>query len=250
MFRGLYTSAAGMVAGLKRQEAVTHNLANMQTIGFKSDQTTLTDFPSLLLSRINDQKVAAEVGRLGTGVTLSALKTDFRDGPLKLTDNPFDLALMGDGFFQVSAPDGIRYTRDGRFHANADGILTTAENYPVLGENGSIKIPTGDFIITPMGEIFIEGEYIDRLSLVKFENVVDDLLKDDQTNFLSKGAGPQLLLPQETTLYQGYLEESNVEVAKVVAEMSSILRAYQASQRLIQFQDQINGRTVSEIGRI
>jgi flagellar basal-body rod protein FlgG len=222
----------------------------MQTIGFKSDQTTLTDFPSLLLSRIYDQKADSEVGRLGTGVALSTLKTDFRDGPLKLTDNPFDLALTGHGFFQIQSADGIRYTRDGRFHASADGFLTTADGFPVLGENGSINLPSGQLAITPTGEVFVEGNFIDRLSLVKFENIVDDLIKDGQTSFLSRGADPQPLLPEETTLYQGYLEESNVEVTQVVAEMSSVLRAYQASQRLVQFQDQINGRTVSEIGRV
>jgi flagellar basal-body rod protein FlgG len=249
MFRGLYTSAAGMLAGLKRQEAITHNLANMQTVGYKSDRAILTDFPSLLLKRIYEQNIGPEVGRVGTGVTLSTLTTDFSDGPLRLTDHPFDLALVGDGFFQVQSTEGIRYTRDGRFHRSVDGLLVTADGLPVLGNNGAINLPQGQLNITPKGELFIDENYIDQLNLVYFDNPTD-LVKDGQTNFLSRGANPQPLPLEQANVYQGYLEQANVEVAQVVAEMSSVLRTYEANQRLVQFQDQINSRTVSEIGRV
>jgi flagellar basal-body rod protein FlgG len=249
MFRGLYTAASGMLVGLKRQEAIAHNLANMQTVGFKSDQAILADFPSLLLTRMHDEKIGPGVGRVGTGVTLSAITTNFRDGPLKLTDHPFDLALVGDGFFQVQTADSVRYTRDGRFHRNAEGQLVTADKFSVLGENGPINLPAGELVVSSSGEIFVGGSFIDRLSLVRFDNLTD-LIKDGQTNFLSRGAEPQLLPLDNTNIYQGYLEEANVEEAQVIAEMSSVLRAYEANQRMVQFQDQINGRTVSEIGRV
>jgi flagellar basal-body rod protein FlgG len=143
----------------------------------------------------------------------------------------------------------VRYTRDGRFHRNAEGQLVTADKFSVLGENGPINLPAGELVVSSSGEIFVGGSFIDRLSLVRFDNLTD-LIKDGQTNFLSRGAEPQLLPLDNTNIYQGYLEEANVEEAQVIAEMSSVLRAYEANQRMVQFQDQINGRTVSEIGRV
>lgn len=249
MIRGLYTSAAGMLSNLFRHETIIHNLANLRTVGYKADRATVTDFPSLLLTRINGDDPGPEIGRAGTGISLAALTTTFSEGPLKLTDHPFDFAIGGDGFFRIQTPDGVRYTRDGRFHRDVDGRFITAEGYPVLGANGPITLPEGPLTATPNGQLFVNDTFVDQLSLARFDDPAA-IVKAGETNFASRGAEPQLMAANEMQVHQGYLEESNVDASQAVTEMMSVLRAYQASQRLVQFQDQINGQAVTDLGRV
>jgi flagellar basal-body rod protein FlgF len=249
MIRGLYTATSGMLAGLLRHETIIHNLSNVQTVGYKADRATLTDFPSLLLNEIRQGEVRSEIGEAGTGVSLGTLKTDFEEGPFKLTEHPFDFAIAGDGFFRLDTPDGIRYTRDGRFHRDTDGGLINADGYRVIGVDGPITVPEGQLAVNPQGELFVGDSVVGQFSLARFENV-EDLVKDGQTMFVNRDEEPQLMAASEVQIYQGYLEESNVDTAQAVTEMMSILRAYQASQRLVQFQDQINGQAANELGRV
>ncbi|MCB0209796.1 MAG: flagellar hook-basal body protein [Anaerolineae bacterium] len=249
MIRGLYTSAAGMLTNLLRHETIVHNLSNVRTIGYKADRATVEDFPSLLLTEVRGGRTKFEIGQAGTGVSLASLKTDFTSGPLKLTDNPLDFAIADEGFFRIQTQEGIRYTRDGRFHRDIDGRLITANGYLVLGENGPINLPDGALTVTPQGEVFVNNAQIDRLTLARFDDK-DNIIKDGQTTFAARDGDPELMQSQEIHIYQGYLEESNLDSAQAVTEMMSVLRAYQASQRLVQFQDQINGQAVNEIGRV
>ncbi|MCB0191061.1 MAG: flagellar hook-basal body protein [Anaerolineae bacterium] len=249
MIRGLYTSAAGMLTGLRRHETIVHNLSNVRTIGYKADRATLEDFPSLLLTEVRGGRTRSEVGRAGTGVSLADLKTDFSSGPLKLTDNPLDFAIAEEGFFRIQTEDGVRYTRDGRFHRDVDGRLITANGYYVLGENGPINLPQGALTVTPQGQIFVNDTQIDQLTLAQFADN-DNIIKDSQTTFAARDAEPELMQLQDIQIYQGYLEESNLDSAQAITEMMSVLRAYQASQRFVQFQDQINDQAANELGRV
>jgi len=249
MIRGWYTSVAGLLANLQRQEAVIHNLANLQTIGYKADRTTLTDFPSLLLAQISGGRVGPTVGKAGTGVALDGLETNFADGPLQLTEHPFDFATLGNAFFRLETPDGVRYTRDGRFHRDADGRLVNANGYRVLGESGPITLPNGQVTVSLHGEIFVDGNPAGRISLARFTDT-SNLVKQDQTLFSNQGPEPELVPLNEAQVYQGYLERSNVDTGQAVTEMLTTLRAYQANQRLVQFQDQMNAQAVSQLGRI
>jgi flagellar basal-body rod protein FlgG len=249
MIRGLYTAAAGMLAGLARHETIVHNLANTQTVGYKADRATLRDFPSLLLHEIRGGQVGPEIGEAGTGVSLANLSTDFSIGPLKLTNHPLDLAIANEGFFRIQTPDGVRYTRDGRFHRDGDGRLITAEGNLVLGQNGPITLPDGELTVSQPGGLFVNDNLVEQLSLARF-NDLDQALKDGDTLFTTRGAEPERLAADQVQVYQGYLEESNVETAQAVTEMLAVTRAYQASQRLVQFQDQINGQATTELGRV
>jgi flagellar basal-body rod protein FlgG len=249
MIRGLYTAAAGMLTGLLRHESIVHNLSNVRTVGYKADRATTTDFPSLLLTQVQAGQGGPEVGRLGTGVSLSTITTDYGDGPLKLTDHPLDFAVAGNGFFRLETPNGVRLTRDGRFHRDVDGHLINARGYRVLGANGPIQLPVGELTVSPRGQIFVNDEPLTQLSLAAVEDTAT-LVKDGETMFALREGEPALLAAEETQIYQGYIEDSNVDVAQAVTEMTSVLRAYQASQRLVQFQDQINSKSVTELGRV
>ncbi len=250
MIRGLYTAAAGMLAGLLRQETIVQNLSNVRTVGYKADRATVTDFPSLMLTQVYKDNPGAEIGEAGTGVSLSAVVTNFDEGPFNLTDHPFDFAVATDGFFRVQTPDGIRYTRDGRFHRDVDGRLINGNGYPVLGRNGEITLPNGQLGVNTRGDMFVGDQFVGQLAVARFETP-DDIIKENETLFAGRdGVEPELVAEAETKIYQGYLEESNVDASQSVTEMMSVLRAYQASQKLVQYQDQINQQTVSELGRV
>jgi len=249
MDRGLYTAASGMIAGLLRQEAIVQNLSNMRTVGYKADQTTTKDFPSLLLSQVRGGKASTKIGNLGTGVSLASLTTNFEDGPLKLTDHPYDFSIAGEGFFRVQTPNGVRYTRDGRFHTDADGQLISSDGYPVLGPDGPITLPQGPIAVTAAGVIFVDDEAVGQFSLAKF-NDLTTLEKEGQTLFNDPNSDAEIMAPEDVQLHQGYLEDSNVDVTQMITEMTTVLRAYELSQHMVQIQDRVNGQTVSELGRV
>jgi flagellar basal body rod protein FlgG len=250
MIRGLYTAAAGMISGLLRHESIIQNLSNVRTVGYKADRATVTDFPSLLLTQVYQDNSAKEIGRAGTGVSMSDVVTNFDDGPLKLTDHPLDFAVAGEGFFRVQTEDGVLYTRDGRFHRDSDGQLVNANGYRVLGANGPLTLPNGLLTVSPTGEVFVDEALVGQLNLATFEDM-DDVIKVNETMFSGReGVEPEILAAADTKIYQGYLEDSNVDTTQAITEIMSVLRNYEASQRLLRYQDQINEKTVSQLGSV
>ncbi len=201
MLRGIYTGANGMLAQEARMDAVANNLANADQTGYKRDLTVFKAFPDMLIRRINDDGQGITpagsydtmpiVGRLGTGVEVNEVYTMFDQGSLQRTENNFDLALEGRGFFTVMTERGERYTRNGAFTINEEGILMTHNGNPVLGENGIIRIQHNNFMINERGEVIVnnalsleprdpvsmtgnswqEPMVIDRLRIVDFEHI-------------------------------------------------------------------------------
>ncbi|HEY8530819.1 MAG TPA: flagellar hook-basal body protein, partial [Limnochorda sp.] len=166
MLRGLYTAASGMLAQAARLDLESNNLANAATTGYKADQAELLSFPTMLLRRVGGKdgepeplhplgiemrtrpdgldrlpfREAPVVGPLGTGVYVEGTFTSFRQGPLRDTGNPLDLALEGPGFFAVETPGGVRYTRAGSFRLDAEGYLADQTGNRVLGVDGPIQV--------------------------------------------------------------------------------------------------------------
>ena len=251
MIRGLYTAAAGMLSSLFKHETVVQNLTNVSTIGYKADTAIVTDFPSLLLTQVNGNQQGPVIGDVSTGVSLADVITDFSVGPLELTDYPYDFAIAGDGFFRLETPDGERYTRDGRFVRDMDGHLVTADGFQVLGSDGPITLPssTGELSVSPHGTIYIDDAQVGQFSLAEFEDT-EDLIKESQSVFASREMEPQTMALEQVKIYQGYLEESNVNATHATTELMSVLRAYEANQRMVQYQDQINNQSANELGRV
>ena len=167
MIRGIYTGASGMISQQARMDNIANNLANVDKTGYKKDLTIFKSFPDMLIRRINDDGVGIVpagsydtmpiVGKLGTGVEVNEVYTEFEQGSLQRTENPFDLALEGRGFFTVATERGDRYTRDGGFTINNEGILVTKNGNPVLGENGPIKVQQNNFMINERGEVLVNA---------------------------------------------------------------------------------------------
>lgn len=257
MVRGLYTAYTGMINQQKRLDTVTNNLANASTTGFKREGLTSKSFDQMLTVKLNDLSVPylnEGIGKMSLGVKIGENYTDYSQGSFKETGNTYDLALAGNGFFTISYTDkkgntSEKYTRDGEFTMDSEGYLRTLEGDYVQGEGGAIMIPveTSEVSIRDNGDIYADGEYVDSLRIVDFEdynniekfgenlyNVVDGATETEST----------------AAVKQGYLEMSNINVVKEMVEMITISRAYESNQKLIQTEDDMLDKSVNQIGKV
>lgn len=250
MIRGLYTAGTGMISQMKKMDVITNNLSNVNTTGYKEDTLLTRSFQETLLSRINDPSVVystPEVGPLNKGVRIDQVHTDFEQGTLNETGNKTDFAIQGKGFFVVNTPNGERLTRDGTFTLDATGRLVTSEGHPVMGQNGEIYIGTKQFSVNGQREIMVDGEVIDRLHIVNVND--EDLRKTGDNLYLN--INPQNQTENtDSQVKQGFLEGSNVDLAKSMVNMMEVYRNYESNQRVVKMLDDTLGRTVNDIGKI
>lgn len=282
MLRGIFTGAAGMKAQQGKLDVIANNLANVNQNGFKKDLPISKAFPEILIRRSNDNGVVTiplgsydrmpVVGKMGTGVELNEVFTIFNQGNLVQTENDFDIALKGNGFFSIETEQGERYTRNGSFTINKDGFLVTKDGFYVLGEQGRINLKKNNFIIDEEGNIFQNLSYaqeperlvskqenewestdlLDRLKIVNFPRL-RELEKQGNSFYRStKYSGEAFILDNESRpkVVQGFLESSNVNVVKQMVQMIEINRIYEANQKIIQSHDSTLGRVISEVGLI
>jgi flagellar basal-body rod protein FlgF len=281
MVRGIYTGASGMLAEQVRLDTIANNLANVNLDGYKRDVTVQKAFPELLIRRLNDDgvylhpfgsaDVAPIVGRIGTGVETNELFTEFEQGSLKQTENDFDLALDGKGFLTVITPDGERLTRNGSFTLGKEGWLETKDGYPVMGENGPIRIKENNFTVDTDGNVYENASLADDpMRLVsKAENMWDatrlvDRLKIqdvDQGRYLQKrgsslwavteASGPAAVMGTgRPKVEQGFVETSNVNPIVEMVRMIEVNRAYEANQRSVQTEDAMLNKLLNETIRV
>jgi flagellar basal-body rod protein FlgG len=282
LIRGLYTGASGMVAQMRRLDTIANNLANVDLNGYKRDTVINKAFPEMLIRRMNDDGMfvfplgsidtTPIVGKLGTGVELNEVFTVFTQGSLKQTENPFDLALEGEGFLSVLLPDGERYTRNGSFLLNDEGYLVTKHGEFILGENGPIKVKKNNFVIDQDGVIYQNAtfsgderrlvsleenewenlERVDRLKIVDFKRL--RYLKKMGNSFWrdTEESGPAEIAvgDRRPKVRQGFLESSNVNVVTEMVRMIEVQRTYEANQKMIQTQDSLLGRLINEALRV
>jgi len=250
MIKGLYAAASAMITGVYRQQAVAHDIANVDTPGFKQILTSLNEFDNTnayTQPKQNSSDVATYLGELGLGVMAAPETTDFTQGTLKNTESPLDLAISGAGFFRIQTDNGERYSRDGRFSKDASGQLVTVDGNLVLSSSGQpIKLPEGDPSISTNGDIFVNGTASGTIGIAFFEDTTT-LTRDGENTFASSAT------PATTgggTILQSTLEQSNVDSAKLMSQMIEISRSYQAAQQMVQNQDELLGKAISTLGRV
>ncbi|MDE5899638.1 MAG: flagellar basal-body rod protein FlgF [Treponemataceae bacterium] len=255
MIRGWYTGASGMNAQQNRLDAISNNLANVDTAGYKRDVAASRSFPELLLRRTNADGVyqtpfgsadaAPVIGKLGLGVETNENYTDFTQGSFRETNSNTDLAFSGEGFFAVQTPVGERYTRDGNFIVGKEGILETKEGYPVLGENGYIRVADDRFTVNEDGMIYAAdgNEAVDRLKVVRFDNERYLVKMGGNLYGTNDIAGAAHIAEgrERPKLIQGYIETSNVNVVNEMVQMIEVNRAYEANQKTITSEDSMMG---------
>jgi len=285
MIRGWYTAVSGMRAQQWRMDAVANNLANVNTDGFKREQAAFKTSSSLLMRRMTDDGLynhpfgsgdaAPIIGKLGTGVELNELFTQLQQGSLRETNNQFDLALDGAGFFAVSTPQGERYTRNGSFILGREGYLLTKEGFPVLGENGPIAIRANNFQVDKEGRVWVNDQYdsndpetfvsmesnewrepvlLDTIKIVDFE-IPRYLRQQGSSLFVdNEFSGPAFIADRNDggrpVVMQRFVEAANVEPVREMVQMIEVNRAYEANQKIIQSHDSMLGVLLNQTARV
>ncbi|HUA08818.1 MAG TPA: flagellar hook-basal body protein [Candidatus Acidoferrales bacterium] len=264
MVRGLYTAASGALVAESMADNVANNLANVNTGGFKKTLLQIQSAPSLDIYRIQTdpgkvagnplpgKPVAQEVGLLGTGSSIYDTPTSFDQGPLQSTGNPFDVAITNDpnAFFTIQTANGVRYTRDGEFAEDGQGILRTRDGNPVLDTNGQqIQLPStgGTVQIASDGSITQSGAVVAQLGLTQFNSLLN-LRPEGVNNFaISGNAGPT---PVTTaSVQQGFLEQSNTNVVTSMVDLISAERWFEANEKSIKTEDDAVNQAITMVGK-
>lgn len=258
MIRGLYTSGWSMMANNKKMDVIANNLANASTAGFKKDGVIFESFPDVLTRRLNDTRSVSNpdgiLGNMQLSHDVGTVYTDFINGGLIKTDSKMDVAISGsrNAFFAVLLPDEQgdaieMYTRDGSFSVDNNGVLVTKEGFPVSGVNGVIVLKNEDFSINDDGTIVQDGQIVGKLRIKQFQSA--DVLRKYGMNlyFAPEDAQEE---PFTGVIRQGFLEQSNVDVVREMVDMISVMRAYEANQKMIQTQDAMLDKAVNEVGAL
>jgi flagellar basal-body rod protein FlgG len=243
----LWTAATGMLAQQTSMDATANNLANVNTTGYKRGRTAFQD---LLYTKLTPQEAAAQGSQVGVGVRVAGVQTQYEQGASQRTDQPLDVAIQGEGFFEVTRPDGTKgYTRAGNFTTNAAGKLTTVDGNAV---SPGITIPSNasDISISASGAITgtVNGKStrLGQLSVVTFQNPYGLTSAGDNSYSVSAASGtPRAANPGQQgagTITQGALEMSNVNAVDEMVGMVSTQRAYEAVSKVISASDEMLGQ--------
>ncbi len=239
MLLRLQNSLSSMRHVVQEQERIANNLANVNTVGYKRDRTF-----TQTLSEYTDDEGAPRSDRL------SSQWADDAEGVLEATGNRLDVALSGDGFFVFTDPvtEAPVYSRAGRLTLDAEGTLRDLAGRAIEGEGGPLQLPlTGGAIdISEIGEISVDGQVVGKLSVVAFEDLAQ-LRRLDGASFATDGLDPEPV--EAPVVKQGYVESSNVDAVREMADMITFFRQFESQQKMIRTTDQILGMVARDLGK-
>jgi len=251
MLRALYTAASGMEAQQLNIDTIAHNLANINTSGFKLRRA---QFQDLLYQNIrqagasNTSTTEIPVGlQIGLGTRPVATEMNFTQGDFAATNNPLDMVIQGQGFFQIRQVNGqIAYTRSGNFHLNRDGNLVTSEgdllDPQITIPQDQISITIGsDGTVSVMQAAQTQPQQVGKIEIANFQNPAG-LQNIGKNLFLPTQASGEPITgtPGENglgTLLSGFVEQSNVSVVEEMVNMIVSQRAYEANSKVIRTAD-------------
>jgi flagellar basal-body rod protein FlgF len=211
-----------------RFETIANNMANSNTNGFKKDVISFYE---------------------ALGMQQSISNTDFSQGPLKYTGNELDVALSSQGFFKIETPNGLKYTRDGSFSINAQGILVTGNGDAVLGQNGPITVEGGEVYIGRDGQVVVNNESVDKILVVDFDE--PQLLRKEGGSYYSyQGENKGISTAPDAEIQQKYSESSNVNSTQEIIKMIETYRAFESVEKAIQSIDALTGQMVNDYGSV
>jgi flagellar basal-body rod protein FlgG len=249
----LRASATGMIAQQTRTEVIANNLANVNTPGFKRSRA---HFEDLLYQTVQGQAILgtpdalnAPAIQVGRGTRLAAVQRLHTQGAIEQTGRNLDVAIEGEGFFQVQLPNGqLAYTRDGSFEISDQGVLVTAQGFAI---QPNIRIPqdASEVTISPTGFVTVrrgdetQPQEIGRLELARFANPSGLLAMGQNLYQPTPNSGqPVVGFAQEEgmgRLVQGSLEGSNVEIVQEMVDMITAMRAYEINSKAIKTADEM-----------
>lgn len=245
MLRALRVGATGMNCQQLMIDTISNNLANVNTTGFKKQRAEFQDLYYHVLT------VGSGIaGTLGTGARTAATSRSFGQGNLESTGEPLNAAIEGDGFFQVQAPDGVAYTRDGSFRLDGLGRLCTSSGY-VVGPGSGLTVPAGvtDITITEngaiLGKVGGNDRELGRVSLTVFPNPAGleacggNLFRETHVSGRATSCVPGQ--GGAGILRGGYLETSNVEIVTEMVNLIVAQRAFELNSKTVETADQMWG---------
>lgn len=223
----VYASLTRQSGLLKEMQAIAHNVANLATTGFRAEGVVFAEHVTALGG---DQASISFA-------TADAHVTKHLQGALTETGGQYDFAIEGDGFFQVETPNGLRLTRSGAFFPSLEGGLVTAEGYPLLDAGGApvfVPADAGSVELAADGTLSVNGDPLAQVGLVRpAEGSL--LTREDGVRFAVEGDVEPVEAP---TLFQGFLESSNVDPVSEIARMIQVQRAYEMGQGFLDKEDE------------
>jgi flagellar basal-body rod protein FlgG len=221
---GVFKLLDGSLMQQLRFESITNNLSNINTNGFKKDVITF----DMALSMNGTSRI------------------DFSNGPIVHTGNNLDVALEGSGFFQVQTEGGIRYTRDGAFTLDSEGMLVTLNGEAILGESGPITVKGKTINISRDGQISDENGRIDTLAITDFQNP-QMLKKVGNSKYDYTGNTEGIMAAENPNVQQFYLEKSNVNPSEEMIKMIEAFRNFESVQKAIQNMTEVTNKLINDI---
>lgn len=295
MDKGIYTALSGGIAKAHELELVSNNLANATTPGFKGDTGTFNEYLMELRRPDTVEGTQREIQALTmmdgrppgdkSFVEMDAVYTNFQQGHLQQTGRKLDMALEGNGFFEVLTPSGIRYTRQGNFNVSPEGRLVTINGYPVLARNmpaipqskaidlstagqvlntatappnpnrnpddsgqSYIDLSSGPVEVTGDGFVLQNGRRVAQIAVTEFKEP-QWLEKVGNSFFRNVRPENRQDVVTQTQVHQGFLEASNVNPVKEMTKLIEVTRAYESHMQAIKTYQEMDNRTVNEIAK-
>lgn len=254
MLRGLYTSYTGMLNEQYRMDIMSNSLTNVNTVGFKKEGSTSQAYADVMAVKIKDwtetPNTPKKLGNMSLGVKIGETYTDFSQGSFRTTENTYDLAIGGKGFFNIeftnkAGETSTKYTRDGGFTITKDGYLVTKDGDYVLGENGRIQLSTtaGATVFDRAGNIYQDDRLVASLKITDFEDT--NYLTHYGETMWDAMEGAVEKEPENTEIFQGFLEMSNASVVKEMVNMITISRQYESNQKMLTTFDETLEKTMT-----
>ena len=245
---GIYEGATSLNGLEKWQQAISSNIAASSVAGYKKTEVVFEGVPR---GQLNATTGSGFAERLNGSMLKVRSQTRFSQGELKKTGVPTNLAISGEGYFELEMPDrSTLYTRDGQFRLDADSVLVSKQGYPVRGDSGRIQLLPGggELVIDKRGQVFQGSTLTGKLAITEFANPA--VLGRASGGFRVDekiSAGPRRI--DEPTVLQGFLEGSNVSSIREMVDLILVSRAYEMNQKVISSIDRRLEQVVRQLGR-
>jgi len=238
-------AASGLRSRMESLDLLANNLANTATTGFKRD----LEFYGTYSSADSDDPVNG--GASATLPTIEKQWTDFSQGTIQVTGNPFDVALDGDGFLTVKGPNGTLYTRAGSLKVLPSGALATSDSYPLQTTGGgTIQItPNKPITILPDGTVQQSGQSIGQIAIASFKST-NSLRKMGSTCFQNTDTKNAPVAATNVSVEQGKIEGSNVPVADAAMRLVGVMRQFEMLQKAVGVSNDMDTKTIQEVARV
>jgi flagellar basal-body rod protein FlgG len=229
-------AARVMADDMFRLDVISQNLANAQTTAYKKELVAARPFAEHL-----------EAGGQRIPVSLPALASvlDLRQGALSRTGNALDLAIDGEGFFEIAGRDGPLYTRQGSFRLDASGRLVSPSGLPVSGASGEIRLTSASPVVDRLGRVLEGDRVVDQLKIVRFASS-DALTPLGGGLYRADGQGEAAL--DALQVRQGFVEASNVQSLPEMVRMIELMRRFETTQKVVQSYDGMLGTAIGKLG--